>query len=89
VATVFIVGALVVLLAGIGCCILRMVRGPTPFDRVLAFEAVALNTVGLTILISILLDTQAFIDVVLVVALLGFLGTVSIAAYLEGTLVDS
>jgi multicomponent Na+:H+ antiporter subunit F len=89
VATIFIVGALVVLLVGIGCCLTRMLRGPTPFDRVLAFEAVALNIVGLTILISILLDTEAFIDVILVVALLGFLGTVSIAAYLEGTLVDS
>jgi multicomponent Na+:H+ antiporter subunit F len=88
-ATIFILGGLVLLLAGIGCCIARAFKGPTPFDRVLAFEAVALNTVGLTLLISILLDTDAFVDVVLVIALLGFLGTVSIAAYLEGTLVDS
>jgi multicomponent Na+:H+ antiporter subunit F len=77
------------LVAGIGCCLVRAVRGPTPFDRVLAFEAVALNSIGIAIVVSILFDTAAFIDLVLVIALLGFLGTVSIAAYLEGTLVDS
>jgi multicomponent Na+:H+ antiporter subunit F len=80
---------MLVVLAGVFCCLGRMLRGPSPFDRVLAFEAIALNFVGLTVLVSILLDTNAYIDVVLVVALLGFLGTVSIAAYLEGTLVDS
>lgn len=87
--TFFIVAGLVVLMAGIACCLVRMFIGPTSFDRVLAFEGVALNTVALTIVISILLNTASFIDVILVIALLGFLGTVSIAAYLEGTLVDS
>jgi multicomponent Na+:H+ antiporter subunit F len=87
--TLLLLAGLGVLVAGIGCCLVRALQGPTPFNRVLAFEAIALNTVALTVVVSILLDTDAFIDVVLVVALLGFLGTVSIAAYLEGTLVDS
>jgi multicomponent Na+:H+ antiporter subunit F len=87
--TVLIFGSMIVVLVAIGCCLVRAVRGPTLFDRVLAFDALALATVGLTLVVSILLDTGAFIDVVLVVALLGFLSTVSLAAYLEGTLVDS
>jgi multicomponent Na+:H+ antiporter subunit F len=89
VETLFLLTALVVLLAGIACCLVRAIRGPTLFDRVLAFDAIALTTVGLTLVVSLLLDADAFIDVVLVVALLGFLGTVSLATYLEGTLVDS
>jgi multisubunit Na+/H+ antiporter MnhF subunit len=87
--TFVLLAALIVLLAGIGCCLVRAVLGPTLFDRVLAFDALALTTVGLTLVVSMLLGTDAFIDVVLVVALLGFLGTVALAAYLEGTLVDS
>jgi len=86
---VLLIAGLALLLAGMVCCIIRGIRGPTPFDRVLAFEAIALNTIAVTIVLSILLSTDAFMDVVLVIALLGFLGTVSIAAYLEGTLVDS
>jgi multisubunit Na+/H+ antiporter MnhF subunit len=87
--TLVIYGALLVIAVSIGLCLVRAVRGPTLFDRVLAFDCMALNVVGGVVLVSILFHTDAFLDVVLVVALLGFLGTVSIATYLEGTLVDS
>jgi multicomponent Na+:H+ antiporter subunit F len=87
--TIVIYGALVVLAISICLCIVRALRGPTLFDRVLAFDCLALNVVGGVVLISLLLSTDAFLDVVLVVALLGFLGTVAFATYLEGTLVDS
>jgi multisubunit Na+/H+ antiporter MnhF subunit len=88
-ATFVIYGAMVVLVISIALCMVRAVRGPTLFDRVLAFDCLALNVVGGFVLISLLLRTDAYLDVVLVVALLGFLGTVAIATYLEGTLVDS
>lgn len=85
----------VVILIGLGViglsvllCVIRAARGPSLFDRVLAFDCIALNIVGAILLVSILLDTDTFIDAVLVIALLGFLGAVSFAAYLEGTLVD-
>jgi multicomponent Na+:H+ antiporter subunit F len=80
-------GALGVIGVGIVLCAIRAVRGPTLFDRVMAFDAIALNIVGATLLLSLFYRSAAFIDFVLVVALLGFLGTVSFAAYLEGTLV--
>jgi multicomponent Na+:H+ antiporter subunit F len=47
-----------------------------------------LNVVGVVLLDSIVQRTGVYMDVVLVVALLGFLGTISFAAYLEGSLVD-
>jgi len=80
-------GALGVIGVGIILCAIRAVRGPSLFDRVMAFDAIALNIVGATLLLSLFYRTSSFIDFVLVVALLGFLGTVSFAAYLEGTLV--
>lgn len=87
--TVLLLAALVVIAAGLLLCVMRAIRGPTLFDRAMAFDAIALNFVGAILLVSILLRTDAFMDVVLVVALLGFLGAISLAAYLEGTLVDS
>jgi multicomponent Na+:H+ antiporter subunit F len=86
--TAIVIGGLIVIGVGILLCIIRAVRGPSLFDRVMAFDAIALHIVGAVLLITILLRVDAFMDVVLVVALLGFLGTVSLAAYLEGTLVD-
>jgi multicomponent Na+:H+ antiporter subunit F len=83
-----VIGGLVVIGVGILLCVIRAIKGPTQFDRVMAFDAISLHIVGAVLLVTILLRTDAFMDVVLVVALLGFLGAVSLAAYLEGTLVD-
>lgn len=86
--TAVVTGALAVVGICIVLCLVRMIRGPTLFDRVLAFDCIVLNLVGAALLLSIRLGTSVFMDVVLVVALLGFLGTISLAAYLEGSLVD-
>jgi multisubunit Na+/H+ antiporter MnhF subunit len=83
-----IVSGLAVIGISIALCTIRAVRGPSLFDRVLAFDCIVLNAVGAVLLLSMLLGTAAFMDVVLVVALLGFLGTIALAAYLEGSLVD-
>jgi multisubunit Na+/H+ antiporter MnhF subunit len=83
-----IYAALGVIAVGIALCAIRAYRGPSLFDRVLAFDAITLNIVGATLLLSILFETGVFMDFVLIVALLGFLGTISLAAYLEGSLVD-
>lgn len=81
--------SLVVIGVGIVLCAVRMIKGPTHFDRVMSFDAIALNAVGAVLLLSILFRTDAFMEVVLVVALLGFIGTVVLAAFLEGSLGDS
>jgi multicomponent Na+:H+ antiporter subunit F len=86
--TYLIWGALGVIGIGIVLCAIRAIKGPSLFDRVMAFDAIALNIVGATLLLSIYFRSAVFIDFVLVVALLGFLGTLSFAAYLEGTLVE-
>lgn len=64
-------------------CLLRAIKGPSSFDRVLAFDCMALQSLGMILLFSILSRTNAYIDVILVVGLLGFVGTASLAYYLE------
>lgn len=85
---IVVAAGMAVLGVGIVLCAIRAVKGPSAFDRVMAFDCIVLNFVGVILLDSILFRTSAYMDVVLVVALLGFLGTISFAAYLEGTLVD-
>ena len=75
--------ALIIIALGAIFCLIRIVRGPSPFDRVLAFDCLALDLVGALLLESMLLETDVFIDVALVVLLLGFIGTMSLATYLE------
>ncbi|AUX42059.1 cation:proton antiporter [Sorangium cellulosum] len=77
--------SLFVLGAGVALCTIRIARGPTHFDRLLAFDCLLMNVVGVALQASILLETDAFMEVVLVAALFGFIGTISLAAYLEGS----
>lgn len=86
--SVVLFAALGFLGVGMCMCIVRAVIGPTPFDRVLAFDGAVLHILGGLLLISILEDSAAYMDVILVVGLLGFIGTISFAVYLEDALVD-
>ncbi len=71
-----IVGAL--LLTGI-----RLVRGPSDFDRLLAAETVALGLVGLLMVGGGEVDDRFYVDAALGLALFSFVGTVVLAKYLE------
>jgi multisubunit Na+/H+ antiporter MnhF subunit len=84
--TIVLLVALAVLGAAIGLCAIRIARGPTHFDRVLALDCLVLDVVGAVLVLSVLFETDAFIDAVLAITLLGFVGTIALAAYLEGSL---
>jgi multicomponent Na+:H+ antiporter subunit F len=61
----------------------RVIKGPTVPDRVVALDAIGINLVALIALISIGLDTNAFLEVILLLGILAFIGTVAFSKYLE------
>lgn len=63
-------------------CIARLVQGPTLADRGIASDLLAMQVVGLAILLTIRLDTLVFFDTVLIVAILGFASTTAFAQYI-------
>ncbi len=63
--------------------VVRLARGPTIVDRILAFDAVVLCAVGFTVLLSDFWRTPHFLELILIVSSLGFFGTVAFAAYLQ------
>ncbi len=67
----------------------RVVRGPSLLDRVVATETLlAIVTVGIAVHAA-LSRQVAFVPVLVVVALLGFLGAVAVARYVGGMLFRS
>ncbi len=73
----------VMLTAAIFLAFLRLTRGPTLPDRVVALDLITVITVGFIAAYAIDLDQQVFLDAAIVVALIAFLGTVAFAQYLE------
>ena len=66
-------------------CFVRLYRGPDVPNRTVAFDLIALHTVGLIALFAIRTNAALLLDITLVTAVLGFLGTVLLARYLEQT----
>jgi multicomponent Na+:H+ antiporter subunit F len=72
-----------VLLAASALCLLRIARGPSIPDRVLAADTFVSIVISIMVLLS--LETNDFLmDIAIVYAVLGFLGTVAVSKYLEG-----
>lgn len=62
---------------------IRLVRGPTLPDRVVALDLFAILSTGLLTVYAIDTDEQVFLDVAIVLALIAFLGTAAFALYIE------
>ncbi|MDF0668249.1 MAG: K+/H+ antiporter subunit F [Nitrospira sp.] len=64
------------------CCTLRLLCGPDPADRVLAFDTLYINTIALLIVLDIHQSTSVFFEAALLIAMIGFVATVALARYL-------
>lgn len=61
----------------------RVVHGPTLPDRVVALDLIGVCAVALMVLGAAASGERAFLDAAVVMALLGFLGTIAYARYIE------
>lgn len=61
----------------------RLVRGPTLPDRVVALDLIGTLGMGMIAVYAMARDLPVLVDVAIVLALLSFLGTVAFARYLE------
>jgi multicomponent K+:H+ antiporter subunit F len=76
------------LLTGIGLVCLsmllvlvRVLRGPTLPDRIMALDTLYVNAIALIILLGIAGADQVYFESALLIALIGFAGTVALAKF--------
>jgi multicomponent Na+:H+ antiporter subunit F len=80
IVTQFALGTLAVALL---LAVVRLVKGPTLPDRVVAMDLVGVLVVGLIVVLAASADVIATLDGAMVIALIGFVGTVAYATYVE------
>ena len=61
----------------------RLVKGPTLPDRVVAMDLIGVLVVGLIVVLAGRSGVRATLDAAIVIALVGFLGTIAYATYVE------
>ncbi len=74
---------LAVLSVSLVIALVRLIRGPTLPDRVVALDLMAAIAVGMMAAYSIVTGESAILDVAVIVALITFLSTIAFAAFLE------
>ena len=64
-------------------CFIRLYIGPNPPNRTVAFDTIAIHAVGIMALFAIRSDAIVLLDAALITAVLGFVGTMMLARYME------
>ncbi len=67
----------------------RMAAGPRTLDRVVALDTMYINAIALIILFEIYLDSVLYFEAALLIAMMGFVGTVALSKYfLRGDIIE-
>lgn len=73
--------ALCVILA-MGCAAVRIIRGPSAQDRILALDAFYVNGMLLILILGLRFASPLYFEIALLIALFGFVGSVAMAKFL-------
>ncbi len=67
----------------------RLLRGPGVADRILALDTMYINALALLVLLGIYMGSELYFEAALMIAMLGFAGTVALSKYLlRGDIVE-
>lgn len=67
----------------------RLLRGPTPSDRILALDTLVINAIALIILFGIRESSATYFEAALLLAMVGFVSTVAYCKFLlRGNIVE-
>ena len=79
----------ILVMLGVAFAFVRLIKGPSLSDRVVALDMMTILIVSFCGLYAILADDDAFIDVAIVLALVGFLATAALARFVERAVMRS
>jgi multicomponent K+:H+ antiporter subunit F len=60
----------------------RILRGPTITDRIIGLDTLYINAIALLAVIDIWLDTEIYLEAAVLIAMMGFVGTLALCKYL-------
>lgn len=69
---------------GILFAVVRLIKGPSYFDRVLSVDVINIIITGIIVFLAYLMNNSIYLDIAIVYSILSFLETIIFARYLEG-----
>ena len=81
--------SLVLFMIAIALSLYRVIKGPSMPDRAIALDTIGVNLISAIAIVSIVLKTNAFLEAILILGILAFIGTIAFSKYIErGVIVE-
>lgn len=81
--------SLALFMVAIALLLYRVVKGPSQPDRAIALDTIGVNLISAIAIVSIVLQTKAFLEAILILGILAFIGTIAFSKYIErGVIVE-
>lgn len=81
--------AFVLVTASLVMNLYRMAAGPRTMDRIVALDTMYINAIGMIVLMGMKLDSYLYFEAALLIAMMGFAGTVALSKYfLRGDIIE-
>ncbi|ATP38703.1 Na(+)/H(+) antiporter subunit F [Solibacillus sp. R5-41] len=81
--------SLLLFMIAIAISLFRVIKGPSLPDRAIALDTIGVNLISAIAIISIVLKTKAFLEAILILGILAFIGTIAFSKYIErGVIVE-
>ena len=71
------------LFGGAALCVQRVAIGPSAADRAVALDTLTMVFIGVICILCVLWSSALYFDAVWILTLVGYLGSVAVARYLE------
>ncbi len=78
-----LVAAIIGLMLAAAVTLVRLVKGPTVPDRIVAANSIGLMLFAAIVLLALLFETESFLDIALVYSVLQFIDIIILAKYLN------
>lgn len=81
--TQFLTTSLILLSLSVAGCMYRLLKGPSMADRIAALDTIGVILLSMITVICMLLKTVAYMDIILLIGILAFIGTIAFSKYIE------
>jgi len=75
--------SLIIIAISFGLILIRLFKGPTLPDRIVALDMITTGAIGFIGVYAIITNSTKILDVGLIIGLISFLGTVAFAMFIE------
>ncbi|MEO4053720.1 Na(+)/H(+) antiporter subunit F1 [Solibacillus sp. CAU 1738] len=81
--------SLTLFMVAVALLLYRVIKGPSMPDRAIGLDTIGVNIISAIAIVSILLKTKAFLEAILILGILAFIGTIAFSKYIErGVIVE-